>query len=85
MTAKRYFTVADIVDCPLSRALPFGITNVSQSQMSIARHYGGCTWQGEKYTYMPPTDELIRDDVLHWLVAKRKAGKVKPAQTESML
>ena len=53
-------------DCPLSRATPFGMTDVSKTQFSIARHYGGITFNGAKYTYIPTTDELIRDDVLKW-------------------
>lgn len=53
-------------DCPLSRATPFGMTDVSKTQFSIARHYGGITYNGAKYTYIPTTDELIRDDVLKW-------------------
>lgn len=50
--------------------------NVSQSQMSIARHFGGMKVNGKRYIYDPTTDALIRDDV-----AKReaKAAKAKKA------
>ena len=33
--------------------------NVSQSQLSIARHYGGCTINGEHYTYIAKEDKLV--------------------------
>ena len=62
-------------DCPLHRKSVFGIANVSHGQMSIARHYGGITMNGESYTYLPATDELIRDDVRKWL---QKQPKPKP-------
>lgn len=52
--------------CGLHRRTPYGITNVSMTQLSIARHYGGCKFQGDSYTYLPDTDELIRNDVLRW-------------------
>lgn len=46
---------------------------VSQTQLSIARHYGGTTVNGESYVYIPPTDELIRGDVLKALGKLRKS------------
>lgn len=52
--------------CPLHRKTPYGMTNVSMTQLSIARHYGGIKCNGESYTYLPKTDELIRNDVLKW-------------------
>ena len=64
-------------DCPLHRKTPFGITGVSRSQFSIARHYGGINYNGERYTYFCSTDELVRDDVLKW---KKKTKKLTPAQ-----
>lgn len=45
---------------------------VSQTQLSIARHYGGITVNDESYVYCPPTDELIRGDVLKALGKLRK-------------
>ena len=41
-----------------------GYADVSRTQLSIARHYGGCTVQGRHYVYFPEHDELWRDDVL---------------------
>jgi hypothetical protein len=59
-------------DCPLHRRTPFGIRNVSQTQFSIARYSMGCRFNGDNYIYLPPTDELIRADVLKW---QKKAQK----------
>lgn len=61
--------------CGLHRRTPYGMTNVSMTQLSIARHYGGCKYQGESYTYLPHTDELIRDDVLKWQRKHKRAAK----------
>ena len=51
---------------------PFLICGVSMSYFSIARHYGGCKVQGRTYTYLPGSDELIRDDVLKFVKKLRK-------------
>jgi hypothetical protein len=51
---------------------PEKIYHVSQTQLSIARHYGGCTFNGHSYTYNPADDSLTRDDVLK-TEAKAKA------------
>ena len=64
-----------VEECGLHKRTPYGVRRVSQTQLSIARHYGGILFRGERYTYIPPTDELIRDDVLEW---KRKQQKPKP-------
>ena len=53
-------------NCPLDRKTPLGIRHVSMTQLSIARHYGGIKYNGHEYTYLPATDELIRNDVLKW-------------------
>lgn len=57
----------------LDKQTPFAIGGVSQSQLSIARHYGGCKFRGRHYLYIPETDELLRDDVAKWLTKHRKA------------
>jgi hypothetical protein len=47
------------------------------SQMSIARHYGGLRWQGHEY-FISPNEEgqpLVRADVL-----KREAAEKKRAE-----
>jgi hypothetical protein len=62
-----------IEHCPLHRRTPFGMTNVSMTQLSIARHSGGIRYNGEYYVYNPITDELIRADVKKW---KRKQDRM---------
>jgi hypothetical protein len=59
----------------LSRDTPFLIAWVGHWQLSIARHYGGCKFNGQNYTYIPTTDELVRDDVLKWVTKRRKEQK----------
>lgn len=44
---------------------------VSQSQLSIAWHYGGIRFNGDDYIYDPATDTLTRADVVK-AEAKRK-------------
>ena len=48
--------------------------HVSNTQLSIARHYGGIQFDGHSFTYIPATDELIRDDVLKFIVKQRRAA-----------
>ena len=71
-------------DSGLDRQSPFMIRGVSQTQFSIARHYGGVVFKGQHYTYLPATDELIRDDVAKWLAKhrreERKSADIKPAR-----
>lgn len=63
----------------LKRDAPFIIQGVSRSMFSVARHYMGCTFQGYFYGYVPPTDELIRSDVIKWL-GKRRATLKKASK-----
>lgn len=56
----------------LSRETPFAIQGVMNTQLSIARFYGGIRYNGDGYTYMPDGDELIRDDVLLFVTKLRK-------------
>lgn len=51
---------------------PEEIHNVSQSQFSVARHFGGCTYMGQTYIYDAGQDRLIRRDVY---LAKLKEDK----------
>ena len=73
--AVRSTHLLGLESCPLHKRTPFGMTNVSMTQLSIARHYGGIKYNGESYTYAPDTDELIRDDVLKW---QRNQKRAKP-------
>jgi len=69
--------------CGLHQRTPYGMTNVSMTQLSIARHCGGCTYQGESYIYIPHTDELIRKDVLRWKQAQKKELRAKDFSNEA--
>jgi len=71
-------------DAKLKRGTPFLIRGVSQTQFSIARHFGGVTFNGEAYIYLLDTDELIRADVLKWLMSRRKKANKpkKPTMTQ---
>jgi hypothetical protein len=54
---------------------PLAYANVSYTQLSIARHYGGCKVQGRHFIYNPIDDSLIREDVVKWLAKQeRKAN-----------
>lgn len=67
----------------LHRRTPYAIMNVLQTQFSIARHYGGITYNGDGYVYLPEHDQLIRDDVFKLVMKLRKAAKKRatPAPT----
>lgn len=63
---------------------PYVIEGVSRSQLSIARHFGGCTYGGREYAYISTTDELIRGDVVKWVEKRRKeAQRAARATTEA--
>lgn len=61
---------------------PEEIHSVSQSQFSVARHYGGCTFSGAHYTYDADRDVLVRNDVLAARRAKNKAQAKAFAEAE---
>lgn len=46
--------------------------NVSMSQLSIARHYGGCKVNGQDWTYNAADDSLIRNDVIKFYIKLNK-------------
>lgn len=54
---------------------PEEIRGVSRSQFSVARHYGGCTFQRASYAYDPVRDVLIRRDVLARRQKEAKAAE----------
>ncbi|HRE52246.1 MAG TPA: hypothetical protein PK339_12540 [Flavitalea sp.] len=39
-------------------------TNISQTQLSVARHYGACTINGDRYIYIPQHDALIEEGLM---------------------
>jgi len=51
------------------------IRNVSLGQFSVVRHYGGCTFQGKEFLYIPKEDALIRKDVVKTYNKAMKANK----------
>ena len=55
---------------PIDR--PEHIYNVSRTQFSIARHYGGCKVNGVYYHYDPGSDTLTREDVWKAQLADNK-------------
>ena len=69
--------MSDLDACPLHRKSPFGIRNVTQSQFSVARYYGGINFNGSIYIYYPDTDELIREDVMKWKAKQLKEKQLK--------
>lgn len=52
--------------------LPDKIYNVSIGQFSVARHYGGCTFNGAFYVYNPKDDTLTKQQ------KKKRQKKAKP-------
>ena len=64
----------------LHKRAPYALCNVSQGFFSIARHYGGLTFQDCRYTYIDGHDECVRDDVLK-LIKKLRKSKAKKAKT----
>ena len=56
-----------------------GWANVSQTQFSIARHYGGIQFQGHHYAYFAAHDELWRSDVLALVHGWRRSASAKNA------
>lgn len=71
-------------NCGLHKRTPYGITNVSMTQFSIARHYGGIKFNGDHYVYLPDTDELIREDVLRWQKQEAKKRKAINENSDSV-
>ncbi len=68
----------------LHRRAPYAISSISQSVFSIARLYGGMTYQGCAYTYFPEHDECVRDDVLKMVEKMRKKKPVEPEQGQQL-
>lgn len=75
---NRDIALIDVDKCGLHKRTPYVITDVSRTQFSVAKHYGGAIFNGDRYTYIPITDELIRDDVLKWKSKQERALKSKP-------
>ena len=65
---KKQFGASEVIAYP----------NVSNSQLSIARHYGGTKVNGKEYTYNHEDDSLIRNDVLKFM---KKLTAKTPSKT----
>ena len=61
---------------------PERIYNVSQTQLSVARHYGGCKFNGADYHYDAASDTLTRMDVWKAQTASSKKDAEKAAKAE---
>lgn len=61
-----------------------GYSNVSLTQLSIARHYGGAKVHGRHYVYNEADDSLIREDVAKFVadLEKEREAQAKPAATQ---
>jgi hypothetical protein len=51
--------------------------NVSNTQLSIARHFGGCNVSGKYFVYNATDDSLIREDVVKWITKRKKKEALK--------
>ena len=69
----------------LHKRAPYALRNVSMGFFSVAKHYGGCTFQGCHYTYMPGHDECVRDDVLRLVTKLRKKPVCNTVAPQPML
>ncbi len=58
---------AALLESGLDRETPYAITNVSQTQFSVARYSGSIKYNDQVYFYDPINDELVRHDVIAWL------------------
>lgn len=61
---------------------PERIYNVSQTQLSVARFYGGCKFNGSDYHYDDESDTLIRMDIWGAQCASSKKEAAKAAKAE---
>jgi len=66
---------ADALKAKFGKDASIAYSNVSQTQLSIARHYGGCKIQGHQFFYNAADDSLIREDVGIWLENKMRTSK----------
>ena len=83
MESTSYLTADDVLAAQaLHQRAPYALCNVSHGFFSIARHYGGLSFQGCTYTYMPGHDECVRDDVLKLVTKLRKK---KPTKNSKLL
>ena len=88
MESTRYMTADEVQAAQkLHRRAPYALCSVSHGFFSIARHYGGLTFQNCSYSYMPGHDECVRDDVLKMVakLRKKKTGKNSKPEDQALL
>lgn len=69
----------------MTTAAPERIHHWLHTQMSIARFYGGLTYQGHEYliAYDEPGQPLVRSDVIKREAKERKAAARKSAKAQA--
>ena len=69
----------------MTTAAPKRIHHWLHTQMSIARFYGGMTYQGHEYliAYDEPGQPLVRADVIKREAKERKAAARKAAKAQA--
>jgi hypothetical protein len=65
---------------PVERVL---INEVAKTHLSVARHYGGCTVQGERFTYLAEFDLLVKEKALK-AARKWASDQAKPAKWDAL-
>ena len=81
MRKKVNCTIEDLRELQTELVAKFGTQdvayfNVSRTQFSIARHYGGVKVNGAYFVYNPTDDSLIREDVVKWVVKLKKSQRL---------
>lgn len=66
----------------LPRDTPYLIDGISNGMFSLARHYGGITFNGSDYKYFPEHDECVRADVVKYVAKLRKKRPATAKQDE---
>lgn len=84
MTPPTNAELLDVMDT-LPQECPMGWRNVSQTQLSLARHSGAVTVDGWRYVYFPADDSLWRADVCTAVKKLRKAETARGEATSQQL
>lgn len=88
ITIEKLHDYIDALELKFGKDANVGYANVSMTQLSIARHYGGCKVGSHHYVYNPMDDSLIREDVFKWLAKEikkqEKAAKVQKAKAKDL-
>lgn len=74
-TIKDLEEFKDELETKFGKDTPVAYSNISLTQLSIARHYGGAKIQDKYFVYNYVDDSLIREDVVKWYKKRAKKGK----------